>query len=246
MPPMITTTSELSSQFESTPGARLANEPPTAPPSPASAEPTKNAIANVSWMLMPSALTICAVVDARADDHARPRLLEPEPERRARRRSRAEDEEPRRRVLHARDAQVDERVERAGPGDVLRDAAEVGEHLVGEDDRDRDRDQRLAQLLALVPAQERPAASPRPTTPTSSAPMSVGSTQLRRLTWSLVRPNTAPSPTQWRCSFERDVAAEQEEGAVRHVDDAHQAEDQREAARDDEVEPGRGDAVQRW
>ena len=74
--------------------------------------------------------------------------------------------------------------------------------------------------------------------------MSVGSTQLRRFTWSLVRPNTAPSPTQWRCSFERDVPAEQEEGAVRHVDDAHQAEDQGEAARDDEVEPGRGDAVQ--
>ena len=30
----------------------------------------------------------------------------------------------------------------------------MGEHLVGDDDRDRDRDQRLAQLLALVPAQE--------------------------------------------------------------------------------------------
>ena len=53
------------------------------------------------------------------------------------------------------DTQVDEPVERAGPGDVLRDPAEVGEHLVGEDDRDRDRDQRLAQLLTLVPAEER-------------------------------------------------------------------------------------------
>ena len=30
----------------------------------------------------------------------------------------------------------------------------MGEHLVGDDHRDRDRDQRLAQLLALVPAQE--------------------------------------------------------------------------------------------
>ena len=41
-----------------------------------------------------------------------------------------------------------------GPGDALGDAAEVVEHLVGEDDRDRDRDQRLAQVLALVPAQQ--------------------------------------------------------------------------------------------
>ena len=44
--------------------------------------------------------------------------------------------------------------------------------------------------------------------------------------------------------LERDVAAEQEERAVGHVDDAHQAEDQREPARDDEVEPGVGQAVQ--
>ena len=44
--------------------------------------------------------------------------------------------------------------------------------------------------------------------------------------------------------LQRDVAAEQEERAVRHVDDAHQAEDQREAARDDEVERGGGDPVQ--
>ena len=60
----------------------------------------------------------------------------------------------RQRVLDAGDVQVDELVERAGPRDVLGDAAEVGEHLVGEDDRDGDRDERLAQVLALVPAQE--------------------------------------------------------------------------------------------
>jgi hypothetical protein len=45
--------------------------------------------------------------------------------------------------------------------------------------------------------------------------------------------------------LERDVAAEEEERAVRHVDDAHQAEDEREPARDDEVERRGGDAVQR-
>ena len=58
MPPMITTMSEFSSQFASTPGARLANEPPITPPRPASPEPTANAIANVSWMLIPIAETM--------------------------------------------------------------------------------------------------------------------------------------------------------------------------------------------
>jgi hypothetical protein len=43
---------------------------------------------------------------------------------------------------------------------------------------------------------------------------------------------------------QRDVAAEQEERAVRHVDDAHQAEDQREPARDDEVQRRRGEPVE--
>ena len=55
---MITTTSEFSSQLASTPGARLANDPPMTPPKPANAEPTTNAIANVSWMLMPIAETM--------------------------------------------------------------------------------------------------------------------------------------------------------------------------------------------
>ena len=41
-----------------------------------------------------------------------------------------------------------------------------------------------------------------------------------------------PAPLQ----LERDVAAQQEEGAVRHVDDAHESEDEREAAGDEEVE----------
>ena len=36
---------------------------------PARKEPTKNAIANVIWMLIPSACTICAVVDAGTDHH---------------------------------------------------------------------------------------------------------------------------------------------------------------------------------
>ena len=45
--------------------------------------------------------------------------------------------------------------------------------------------------------------------------------------------------------LQRQVAAEQIQRAVRHVDHAHEAEDQREAARHDEVEPGERDAVER-
>ena len=45
--------------------------------------------------------------------------------------------------------------------------------------------------------------------------------------------------------LQREVAAEQVERAVRHVDHAHQAEDQREAARDDEVQRGERRAVER-
>jgi hypothetical protein len=45
--------------------------------------------------------------------------------------------------------------------------------------------------------------------------------------------------------LQREVAAEQVERAVRHVDDAHQTEDQREAAGDDEEQGGERHAVER-
>ena len=57
-----------------------ANEPPITPPMPARREPTKNAIAKTSWMLMPSAGTIVAVVDAGADHDAHAGALEPQPQ----------------------------------------------------------------------------------------------------------------------------------------------------------------------
>ena len=65
-----------------------------------------------------------------------------------------EDEEASQRVLDPGDVDVDAPVQHTGPGDVLREGTEVGDHLVGEDHRDRDRDQRLAKLLALIPAKE--------------------------------------------------------------------------------------------
>ena len=50
------------------------------------------------------------------------------------------------------------------------------------------------------------------------------------------QPEDAALAHQLALELQRDVPAEQEERPVRHVDDAHQAEDQREAARDHEVE----------
>ena len=79
MPPMITTTSELRSQSPSTPGARLANEPPITP-MPASADPMKKAIANVSWMFTPGRRP-CRGRRLRPDHHPGARALEPEPQR---------------------------------------------------------------------------------------------------------------------------------------------------------------------
>ena len=58
MPPMITTTSELSSQMPSVPLETAVCDVPITAPIPASAEPTKNAIMNTRWMLTPSAATI--------------------------------------------------------------------------------------------------------------------------------------------------------------------------------------------
>ena len=115
-------------------------------------------------------------------------------------------------------------------------------HLVGEDDRDRDRDQRLPQILSLVPAQEEllhdqahPGDDGRPG---ESRDDPVGQVDLRAR-----QAEDAAFADHMPLHLERDVAAEEEERAVRHVDDAHQAEDQRETACDDEVQARCGDPV---
>ena len=95
--------------------------------------------------------------------------------------------------------------------------------------------QRRKTCCISEPDARRRSASRRATGGTSSA-ASPGRCVERR--------SRAPSPTRSPLQLERDVAAEQEERAVRHVDDAHQPEDEREAARDDEVERRRGDAVE--
>ena len=141
------------------------------------------------------------------------------------------------------DAQVDELVDRARPRDALGDAAEVVEHLVGEDDRERDRDQRLAQVLALVPAQQHllqhdaDEADEQRADDERHDPVDDADLRARKA-------ERAALADQVALQAERDVAAEEEERAVRHVDDAHEAEDQREPARHDEVEAGGRDAVE--
>ena len=60
IPPTITTTSEFRSHWPSCPDEMFDWEAQTTAPSAASAEPTTNAIANVFWMLIPSAEVICS------------------------------------------------------------------------------------------------------------------------------------------------------------------------------------------
>ena len=92
------------------------------------------------------------VVDAGTDDHAHSGPVEPQPQHDADDHGDAEHEQPARRVALAEDlGEVGD-----SPGHTIFFARPpyVGQHLVGEDDRHRDRDDRLAEILALVPAQE--------------------------------------------------------------------------------------------
>ncbi len=138
---------------------------------------------------------------------------------------------------------ADPLVDQPGPRDVLRERSEVGDHLIGEDDRNRDRDQRLPKLLTLVPAEkhllhaETGDADARRCDERRHEPLPPADLRAEE-------PERRITADEVPLELERDVAAEQEERAVGHVDDAHEAEDQREAARDDEVETGRGDGVQ--
>ena len=148
--PMITTTSEKSSHCPSWPwpmdACTTADDPARR-----RRRPTRNAIANVTWMLMPIADVICRsstparmtmpvfvrCSHSRHDSHS-------DAER--------EHHEPRERVAHTRDVQVNEPVHPARPRDAdrvprtagCRAAAVRGRRrvLVGDDHRDRDRDER--------------------------------------------------------------------------------------------------------
>ena len=74
------------------------------------------------------------------------------------------------------------------------------------------------------------------------APTSIGTTQDAMLTsaGSMLR----VLPTMRSLELDGDVGGEQEQGAVGHVDRAHQAEDQGEPGRDHEHQAGKGDPVE--
>src|SRR5215203_5377209 len=134
IPPMITTISELSRNEVSSPGPSEIIVPPSTPPSPASRAPRKNAAANTSCTLIPRAETMSrSSTPARTIFPKRVRLIShhsPKPISSAEHHHAAEEAE----------AHVARQVDALGPVggrlDVLRDAAEGGQHLVGEDHRE--------------------------------------------------------------------------------------------------------------
>src|SRR5215218_8090944 len=126
MPPMITTISEFRRNAVSLPGCSEIIVPPRTPPKPASSAPSRKAKAKISCTLMPSAETM-----SRSSTPARTIL--PKRVFLMMYQSRAEHDHP------AEEAEAHVAGQRDGVGpvsrclDVLRDAAERGEHLVGED-----------------------------------------------------------------------------------------------------------------
>ena len=134
-------------------------------------------------------------------------------------------------------------VEDSRPGDILSKGAEVGDHLIRQDDRDRNGDQSLPELLTLIPTQERllHGKTDEPdrqrgeqswNEPLPEAHLRAQETERRVLTDELA------------LELQRDVAAEQEESPVRHVHDPHQPEDEREPAGHHEVDARRSKTVQ--
>ena len=192
------------------------------------------------------------VVDARADHHPGPRLLQPEPEDDADGDPEREDDEPRERVVDAPDVEVDEAIRPARPGDghgvaavLLRSkghrARKVRDDLVGDDDGYGDRDERLAKVLALVPAQQE-LLDTEPEHGDARHRDEPRHHPLERV--HLLPGQEEPGARHPLLYLVRDVAAEEVERAVGHVDDAHEPEDEREPARDDEQEPGERETVE--
>ena len=126
-------------------------------------------------------------------------------------------------------------LERAG-------AREVGDDLVGDDDRDGDRDQGLTQILPLIPAE-------KPLLDEESEPTDADHRHRHRdqpfpRVDELSRDEARRLRGHPLLNLVRDVAAQEVEDAVGHVHDAHEPEDEREAAGDDEEPAGKGHRVE--
>ena len=83
-----------------------------------------------------------------------------------------------------------------------------------------------------------------PSRPATSAATSSTTNQLSRLTCAEETVDVGVARDDPALHVDRDVRRDEVERAVRHVDDAHQPEDEREAARDDEVERAQRDRVE--
>ena len=127
------------------------------------------------------------------------------------------------------------------PRHRLGQAAGAGQHLVGEDHGDGHRDQRLAQFLALVPAQEH-LEHHQPDDSGDGRPDEQGDDPRQHV--DVLGGDVALLADHPLLDLDRDVGGEQEQGTVGHVDGAHQPEDQGEPGRDDEVQPSGSEPVE--
>ena len=241
---MITTTSELSSQFESTPGARLANEPPTTPPRPGERGADEERDRERALDVDAERAHHRAVVDAGADHHAGARLLQPEPEqpRRSRARAAGSAAAPRStatpatcrftkwsiRPGHVMPSEMPPKWSSIWSAKMIETAIVISAWRRSSPWFQRSRN---CCMHDADHADEQRAGDER------DDPVDDADLRAREAERAALADEVA-------LQLERDVAAEQEERAVRHVDDAHQAEDQGEAGRDDEVQARRRDAVQ--
>ena len=167
-----------------------------------------------------------AVVHAGADERPEPRVVLDEVKAHADEHGEPDEEEAIGRVRHR--AKVERARDRRRGLDRARVAPERREAEVGHDERDADRDEHLGQLLAADPAQEE----------------SLGHEPDGRGDGDPDRDRRDEVPGDPHRDDAR-VAAQQEEGAVREVDDAHEAEDEREPAREQEQQSAEAQPVQR-
>ncbi len=129
----------------------------------------------------------------------------------------------------------------AGPHHRLRETAVLVQHLIGENDRHRDRDDGLAEILALVPAQEQLLDHHTQDGDREGAD-DEGNHPLEHR--DIARFDVPGLADHLLLQVDGDVGGEQEECAVRHVDRAHQSEDEGEAGGDDEQQAGEREPVE--
>ena len=210
----------------SSPGEIESAVPPTTPARPARPAPIAKVGREHELHVDARGGEHAAVVDAGADHHADARLGEKAPQADADDDRGEQHEQAIGRELldhrqHGRAVDPGRRIE----GVDL--AAEGPQHQVGEDDRQADRHQRLAQVLAFHEAEDEHL---------HQQAEDGGRQEARRDREQPRAGVLADDPA--------DVGAEQVERAVREVDVPHQAEDEREAAGDEEVERGERQAVE--